>query len=77
MFISDVTSWESIVFFCTGFFDLLHETFNDSLLGDFLKARVFAGYSYTYGSLLCGALISAYVVSVVRDVIIHFIIPRL
>lgn len=77
MFISDVTSWEAIVAFCSGFFELLNGTFNNSLLGEFLRARVFAGYSYTYGSLLCGALISGYVVSVVRDVIIHFIIPRL
>lgn len=74
---SDITSWESIVGFCTDFFDLLNGTFNNSLLGEFLKARVFMGVSYSYGSLLCSLLVSAIVVCKVRDVIVHFVVPKL
>lgn len=72
---ADITTWESLVGFCSGFFDLLNNTFNSSLLGEFLKARVFMGYSYSYGSLLCTFLVTGIVVSKVRDVIIRLVIP--
>ena len=58
---ADITTWESLVGFCSGFFDLLNNTFNSSLLGEFLKARVFMGYSYSYGSLLCTFLVTGIV----------------
>lgn len=76
-FVQDVSTWESIVGFCRELFSICQSTFNDSLLGDFLKSQVIMGKSITYGSLLFGALLIGVIGSKVRDAVIHLIIPSL